>query len=236
MKVGFRLFTVYHDTPEGRALRLFRRANRLYRGVKRAQKTRQPSDHYETRLREALSDLHSAMNWAEADGDQRLFDQVHSLLHQVGRYTSHRFGCWIRPSDGSYRQTCPVALAHKRIGLSPTIVVTRICSLCAQDAELCVHIDGRSYDGRVCRFEANPTTISEMSIVGIPRMPDSRLDGIELSVAELEAHLGPRWLPGTRISCDACLKVCEGFDKYDAASMGVPRTSSVQTDLGTSQP
>ena len=42
-------------------------------------------------------------------------------------------------------QTCPVALAHNRIGMSIGGTAKRLCSLCGDDLSECEHTPGTSY-------------------------------------------------------------------------------------------
>jgi hypothetical protein len=78
-------------------------------------------------------------------------------MHQIGRWTRRNLGCHFHFDGVRYQQTCPIAIAHKRIGLSPGFVGQLTCSICGADLSECDHIVGRTYwvrggprDGRPC--------------------------------------------------------------------------------------
>lgn len=83
----------------------------------------------------------SALNWLE---DTSGFDSTHVELDEAGRWVRTTFGCTLAYRNGTYRQTCPVSIAHKRIGASAEIVqeFTR-CLICWRDARYdaqCTHV------------------------------------------------------------------------------------------------
>ena len=66
--------------------------------------------------RSALADYRAAMDWTE---DTPEFEVAHFRLDEAGRWVRETFGCWLTRNGTSYQRTCPVDLAHDRIGLSP---------------------------------------------------------------------------------------------------------------------
>jgi hypothetical protein len=178
------------------------------------------------------------MNWLE---DTPEFDVAHSELHAAGRLAREQFreGCRLAEEpDGSLTQRCPVALAHKRFGLSIGAIGNAICSVCGDDASECPHMPGDQYDLAACRehgrcnicLETDPcphqpgetyrteahvvvteAELREVSIVARPAQPDARIAKIPISRQRIEARLG-RLPPHAYVSCDQCLSSCPGFD------------------------
>jgi hypothetical protein len=66
-------------------------------------------------------------------------------MDQAGAWVRETFGCQLTRSGTRYSQTCPVALAHNRIGMSIGGTARRLCSLCGDDLSECEHIPGISY-------------------------------------------------------------------------------------------
>ena len=64
----------------------------------------------------------SAVDWLE---DTSQFEAAHRLLDEVGAFVraTRAEACELLFEDGAYYQVCPVKLAHRRIGLSPTFVI-----------------------------------------------------------------------------------------------------------------
>src|SRR5947209_3273528 len=90
----------------------------------------------EQRARSALATFASAMNLLE---DSEYFDEAHDVLDAAGRYVRRTFGCSLQQEGLTYSQTCPVAIAHKRFGVSPEILIGVLeCTICGKDAEECV--------------------------------------------------------------------------------------------------
>lgn len=100
---------------------------------------REQSEAY---ARESLVDATNAFWWAD---EGPLEESQHQLMHQLGRWTRRNFGCSLEVSGGVYRTTCPVRIAHKRIGFSIGGSTQMKCSICGEDLSTCPHIRGRSY-------------------------------------------------------------------------------------------
>jgi hypothetical protein len=70
----------------------------------------------------------------------------HEFLHQIGRWTRETFGCEFDWDGYQYKTSCPVRIADKRYGASPTLVADKIlCSVCDQDLSECPHSRDRLY-------------------------------------------------------------------------------------------
>jgi hypothetical protein len=66
-------------------------------------------------------------------------------MHMIGRWTHDTFGCHYDFDGEEYRERCPIAIAHKRLGLSIGFVAARECSICGADLSACPHMRGRTY-------------------------------------------------------------------------------------------
>lgn len=193
-------------------------------------------DDAEASAREALQWYARALDWAE-DSPQE--DYAHQKLDMAGRLVRHAFGCTIRWDGSAYQEECPVSIAHVRVGLSVGGPARRICSLCGEDLSECPHQRGTAYwvsggiDAlgwcRVCmrRNECEHTpdqryraavgaivvdmSIEEVSLVDKPAMPEARFTKKTMDTSELRALLGPEFSPGVPLSCDRCLKECDGL-------------------------
>lgn len=163
----------------------------------------------ERRGREAAASFRSAMNWLE---DTEHFESAHSQLDKVGRFLRSEFGCQFVFENDTYFQTCPVALAHNRVGLSPGFIVEEAeCSICGEDPRACPHIRGREYNGVRCiRIIKKVRELLEVSLVARPAQPDARIQRVSVSTKELQQRLGPRFRPGMPVNCDRCLSDCDG--------------------------
>lgn len=183
------------------ARKAFKKARRLHL---------QQFDGAEAEGRSALATARSAMDWLE---DTIHFDEAHDLLHEIGRFVRSTWGCSVGQAGKGYWRDCPADLAHIRYGLSPGMVIgASECSICHQDPETCEHIKGREYDGETCyRIITEIREILEVSFVSRPAQPDARIERVNVSTDRLQAHLGPQWHPGMRVSCDKCLSPCSGF-------------------------
>ena len=102
----------------------------------------QPWQHAEKSARAALALFARSLDWAEDSEDE---DEAHRLMDKAGSWVWQTFGCQLARSGIEYRQTCPVALAHNRIGMSIGGTAKRLCSLCGDDLSECEHIPGTSY-------------------------------------------------------------------------------------------
>jgi hypothetical protein len=153
------------------------------------------------------------MNWLE-DGTH--FDRAHSTLDNAGVLARKYFpeGCALEYSDGTYWMSCPVALAHNRIGMSVGVVIRAAeCSICGSDPEDCPHIRGRTYNGRMCVLRITDAEILEILLVGRPAMPDARIHRITVDQADLHAALGSDFRRGIPVTCDRCLEACTGVPR-----------------------
>ena len=163
----------------------------------------------ERQARLALRTLRSALDWLE---DTEHFKDAHEALDQAGKRVRLTFGCRVAfDSERGYAQTCPVALAHNRIGMSPTIVIEESkCSICGNDPEECDHITGQTYDGVYCIRRITKARILEISLVNRPNQPDARIEYCSISYNDLREELGPSFQYGMDVSCDNCLSPCKG--------------------------
>jgi hypothetical protein len=193
----------------------------------------------ESAARSALLSCARALDWAE-DSDRE--DEIHQRLDLLGLYVRTTFGCTVYRDGNQYRITCPVHIAHRRIGLSIGGTAQRVCSLCGYDISECEHLGDRAYivtGGkndlgwcRVCcketcdhvasqEYRTAPVAIiqhmnlEEISIVSKPAQPEARFTSMPLSISTLVEGLGPRFRPGMDVSCDRCLSKCGGLIRYD---------------------
>jgi hypothetical protein len=180
--------------------------------------------------------------------DTELEESVHREMDLYGEWVRTTFGCHLAYESGNYFQRCPVAIAHKRIGMSIGFVARkRICSICAGDWADCPHSSSELYEVcggtnpagycRVCgiqdcskhlpgqAYRTPPIAIvteierlNEISLVPKPAQPDARLTSIPVSTEELRARFGPPFLPGYRVNCDRCLSPCEGIEEIQLPS------------------
>lgn len=149
------------------------------------------------------------MNWLEGTTQ---FEEAHEALDREGKFTRQTFGCALELAEKGYWVTCPVALAHNRVGMSIGAIVREArCSICQRDPHDCEHITGDEYEGRLCVREIVRADVLEVSFVTRPSDPDARINRLSVSVSELRAQLGDRWQPGMSVSCDRCLSACGGL-------------------------
>jgi hypothetical protein len=178
-------------------------------------------------------------------------DREHDLMHELGRWTRQTFGCSVSFDGKEYKQRCPIAIAHKRLGFSIAFVADRICSICGGDLSECPHLRQRAYwvRGGIGPSGQCPVCLSEqgcshrndhlyrvsvvsiireirelpsISLVSRPAMPEARLTELPISNRDLVRSLGQGFRPGMPLSCDECLRPCTGFGELPA-------------DLGTEQ-
>jgi hypothetical protein len=190
--------------------------------------------------RAALMEYASALNWAEDSPGE---ESAHINLDAAGRWVRQTFGCSLAQDGTRYRQECPVAVGHNRVGLSVGGVAKRICSLCGGDLSECEHQRGVAYlvpGGtedlgwcRVCREKEKcdhqpdqqyrvgvvsmimEMELFEVSLVSKPAHPDARIRSLDVPLAELERRLGSAFVPGMGVSCDRCLSPCGGLTRHD---------------------
>jgi hypothetical protein len=217
-------------TRRGRARDLLERARDLASGDR---------VHSEVVARQALSFFAGALDWAEDTAEE---EAAHREMDEAGKWTRRTFGCHLERRGFEYFQSCQVALAHNRIGMSIGGTATRTCSLCGDDLSECDHMPGTAYlvpGGpselgwcRVCLKEScdhkqNETYrvsvvaritemhIDEVSVVGKPAHPEARFTSVSLSVHDLAGVLGEAFAPGVDVNCDRCLSRCEGLTRHE---------------------
>lgn len=164
----------------------------------------------ERRARKGLGILRSAVDWLE---DSDLFDHAHKILDDAGRRVRTTFGCNLMfEPDKGYSQTCPVALAHNRVGCSTGFIIEESeCSICGEDPEDCDHISGQLYGDEVCERLITKADLLEVSLVSRPNQPDARIESVSITRDELERELGSEFRYGMPVSCDRCLQDCNGM-------------------------
>jgi hypothetical protein len=186
--------------------------------------------------RNALKHLRSALDWAE---DTNKEDDAHAQLDKAGTFIRKTFGCNFLFEEGTYFQTCPVALGHNRIGFSIGATATRICSLCGEDLSECEHLKGNAYfvpggyeDLGHCRVCLSTTKcdhlpdkiyrasvcaklieieLHEVSLVNRPAHPEARIQKVSISSEKIRQQLGEEFVDGMPVSCDYCLSECDGL-------------------------
>lgn len=166
----------------------------------------------ETQAREGLAILRSAVDWLE---DTDYFDRAHNALDDAGHQVRSEFGCHLTfdPEKG-YSRTCPVDLAHTRVGMSVGYIVEDVeCSICRQDPEDCHHITGQTYGDRRCIRVVTRADLLEISFVSRPEQPDARIHSVSVTRDELEKARGPSFRYGMPVSCNLCLQKCDGMSE-----------------------
>lgn len=203
-------------------------------------KSQKDLDQAEVSARLALEHYANSLNWAE---DTIHEEGAHKQMDSAGKWVRLNLRCNLLHEDGSYFQTCPVALGHNRIGLSIGAIANRVCSLCGEDLSECLHLPGIAYlvpggiedlgRCRVClsteacqhlpteEYRVSVVGISvsgeilEVSIVNKPAHPEARFQKISLSNAELKEFLGDGFEIGMEVSCDRCLTECDGLTRHE---------------------
>jgi hypothetical protein len=148
--------------------------------------------------------------------DTPLMDVAHQTLDECGQLARKHFadGCHLDYDHDGYHQSCPVALAHNRVGISPGMIVLESeCSICHRDPEdeLCFHVTGHDYEGERCLKIIKQAEIIEVSFVARPNLPDARIGRIGVPLDELRKALGKRFKPGDPVLCGRCLGECTGL-------------------------
>ena len=168
----------------------------------------------ERQARNALSILRSAVDWLE---DTEHFEHAHQVLDEAGRRVRLAFGCYLTfDQERGYGRTCPVDLAHNRVGMSPTMILEKVeCTICGADPEDCSHIGGQSYGDKVCGRLVKKARILEVSLVSRPNQPDARIHYISVPYSDLQELLGSEFQYGMTVSCDKCLQDCIGMNEHD---------------------
>ena len=142
-------------------------------------------------------------------------------MDDAGRWVRETFGCAVLQENGTYYRTCPVDLAHRRIGMSIEYIAKTIrCSICGRPTHECEHIAGRDYDGKRCgRIIEEIDEILGIALVSRPAQPDARLTKVSIDTKDLRSALPPQWRPGMPVSCDICLRACKGVVEVDLTSL-----------------
>ena len=191
--------------------------------------------------RQALGLFARSLDWAEDSPDE---DEAHELMDDAGWWVRTTFGCQLGRAGSEYRQRCPVALAHNRVGFSVGGTAIRICSICGADLSECEHLPGMAYmvpGGpdplgwcRVCLEKAcehepgqqyrvsviariTEMSVDEVSLVPKPANPECRILEMSISTSELVDALGSEFVPGSEVKCNRCLYECGGLIKHDPA-------------------
>ncbi len=162
-----------------------------------------------------------------------------TYLNDYGRWVRTTFGCRFTYESGAYHQRCPVAIAHKRVGMSVGFTVRkRICSICGTDWADCPHSSSKLYDVpggrnedvkcRVCvaegctehpsgqTYRTPPIAIvtevedlHEVSLVRKPAQPDARPTSLPVDTSAL----GSSFRLGAAINCNLCIRPCKGIEE-----------------------
>lgn len=181
------------------------------RALQRSVRKDGPSSDSETTARQLLATIRSLMDHVE---DTETFEPAHQLLDRAGTFVRETFGCFLDRAGLAYYETCPVTLAHVRVGFSVGVVIkARLCSICGNDPEDCEHIKGLHYEGQLCVHQLTELDLQEVSLVARPAQPDARILRQSVSVADLQTALGSEWTPGMEVSCDKCLTPCVGVSR-----------------------
>lgn len=177
----------------------------------------------EEQCRKSLASFASAMNWLE---DTEHFETAHRALDEAGAFVRRAFGCTLHQEGRKYEQQCPVAIAHKRLGLSvEAIIATSECTICGQDEDDCPHILGRVYDGERCHRVVTDAEFVGVAFVSRPEQPDARLMSLPIDIAGLRRRFGSAWRPGMPVNCDRCLYPCGGVEEFDFAGLNAERAA-----------
>jgi hypothetical protein len=177
--------------------------------------------------------------------DSELEEPLHEEMHRYGEHKRQTFGCFLAYEGEHYYQRCPIAIAHKRFGMSVGFTVkSRVCSICGDELADCEHISSELYEVRggigpagvcpVCTHEdcqehspdrtykvgvvgiVKEAQLHEISIVRKPSQPEARATSLPVDTGDLQEALGPDFTPGMSVSCDKCLHPCAGFDELTA--------------------
>jgi len=198
----------------------------------------------EVLARKALSVGTSAFNWLE---DSEWEEAAHDELHAMGRRVHELFpaGCHLDWTGERYEHRCPVRLAHKRFGFSPSMRVgKKLCMICGDDVSECPHLPGRMYSVLASRDDEGECSIchrtdcdhqvgaeymarmsvriteivalDHLAIVPRPVQVDNRLSAIPVSNEGLAEALGPEFHPGIELYCSRCELACTGLDRMES--------------------
>ncbi len=201
------------------------------------------NDEAHALARSSLAQAASAFNWLEGSEYE---DRAHAVLHDLGGKVYERFWetCTLTWTGAGYQHTCPVRVAHKRLGFSPGMIVKkRICMLCGEDPSECEHLPDHEYKVpggkgptglcRVCGSSECTTHIPEemywarrtvmiaelefdhIALVGRPRQPDARMLAVSIDTDSLREAIGAEFTPGMTVYCHQCTLPCEGVESFD---------------------
>ncbi len=174
--------------------------------------------------------------------DSELEAPLHDEMHRYGRHKRQTFGCYLTYEAGWYYQRCPIAIAHKRFGMSVGFnLISRVCSICGDELADCDHLPDKLYDvpggigpAGICPacmrsdcVEHSPDRLYRVAVVGIvkeadlreisvvrkPAQPEARAISLPVDTDSLKQALGPEFRPGMAVSCDKCLHPCSGFEE-----------------------
>lgn len=195
-------------------MELLKAGNSAYRLARSAIEDHGLSPDSHAALRGALATLRSAMDWLEDSVD---FEAAHQLLDEAGRFsrTQATEGCQLNYDGSLYLQSCPVALAHTRVGFSPSMVINEAdCSICEASIDDCNHVPGVVYDNVECVRVIKQLDILDIALVGWPAQRGARIHEISYSPSELAESLGEEFYPGIPVMCDRCLSPCDGVVRF----------------------
>ena len=180
--------------------------------------------------------------------DTELESVTHHEMDDYGKWVRTTFGCRLTYESEMYHQRCPVAIAHKRVGMSVGFMVRRrICSVCGADWADCSHSPNKLYDVpggvnergkcRVCTAEGctehlpgqtyrtppiaivtEVEKLHEISFVRKPAQPDARPTSLPVDTTSL----GPSFWPGNAINCNRCIRPCEGIEEIPGLTLPTP--------------
>lgn len=139
--------------------------------------------------RDALATLRRAMDWLE---DLPEFEEAHQVPTSPGEYVRRTLGWELHREGREYKQRCPVALAHVRVGMSVAYVAReRHCLVCGKTRHGRPHIRGRLYTGQLCVSVVTQADLLEVSLVSRPVHLDARIEAMSVPHETLRADLGP---------------------------------------------
>lgn len=98
-----------------------------------------------SQVREAISLAASATYWLEGTS---YLTNSHYRMDKMGKFAREECGegCALRWDGNRYANACPIAIAHKRFGFSPNMIIRRMrCSLCGDDISECPHLRNHRY-------------------------------------------------------------------------------------------
>jgi len=175
--------------------------------------------------------------------DTEFESDTHEEMDFYGKWVRTTFGCSLTFESGNHYQRCPVAIAHKRLGMSVGFTVRqRICSICGNDWADCPHSPNKLYDVpggpeqdgrcRICREEdcaehlsgqtyqmppiaiVTEADLNEISFVRRPAYPDARPTSLPVDTSALGSSLPA----GARINCNRCMLPCAGIEEISGLS------------------